>query len=255
VAEIARATGMPVLMESFASAMPLAMFLKPGKQPLYRILIGLEKAGFTWELSERMLRIRPADWALLRSYDIPESFLAYYWGVIEKQGQLTIDDLAAMVTALTDEQIDNTLMADPDWSQAALGLRMDEPGDRDFLRIYGLLSPEQKKALQAEGGLPFDQLTNPQWELLGNLITERFGGIYITGGSLQLRGDAKLPKLEVTVQVGGEDKPRSTNKVFLVQSKESMDRLREARRKRQEAEKAKLEKDQNAPAPVPGPEE
>ena len=255
VAEIARAMGMPVLMESFAATMPFGGFIQSGKQPLYQVLIGLEKAGFIWELSEGMLRIRPADWALLRSYDIPESFLAYYWGMIEKQGQLTLDDLAAIAAALTDEQIDNMLLDDPEWEQAVLGMRSRQLGDRDFLRVYGSLSLEQKRAAQTEGGLPFGQLNSTQWELLGNVITDRLGGVYITGGNLRLHADEKLPKLEVTVQVDDQEKPRSLNHVILVQSKESMARLSEARKKRLEAEKAQQDKDQSTPAPAPGPEE
>jgi len=154
-ATLSRAFGAPVLLESFTRMNPIGGFVKPGKQPLYKVLIGLEKAGYIWERGDGAFRIRPRDWALQRSYEIPESFLAHYWAVIERQGELTIDDLGAMVVALSDEQINHTFKADPDWSRAAYGLANCGDAGLSILRMYGLLSSEQKQVLRSEERFAF----------------------------------------------------------------------------------------------------
>jgi len=125
-------------------------------------------------------------------------------------------------------------------------------GGRDYLRVYGSLSAEQRKALQSEGGLPFDQLTNTQWELLGNLIAERLGGVYLVGGNLQL-SLTPWAKFQVTAQVGGEEKPRSFSQSIMIVTKDDLASMREAEKTRGKA--TQPQPGQNAPAPAPGLEE
>jgi len=56
--EIARASQESVLLESYRTMMPISLFVKPGKQPYYRVLIAAEQAGYTWELGDGTLRMR-----------------------------------------------------------------------------------------------------------------------------------------------------------------------------------------------------
>jgi hypothetical protein len=146
VAEISRALGIPTLLESFSSDMPIALFLKPGKQPVYKVLIALEKAGYKWDRGDGTLRVRSEDWALKRSYEIPESFIAFYKDLLEKQGELTLDVLAQIASTLTDEQIQNTLSKDEDLGFAVSTLGGDFFGEgREILRFYAALTPAQKE--------------------------------------------------------------------------------------------------------------
>ncbi|MCX6376590.1 MAG: hypothetical protein NTU88_11255, partial [Armatimonadetes bacterium] len=262
-AEISRALGMPVLLESYSMNMPIAMFVKPGKQPVYKVLIALEKAAYKWSRGENTLRIRPEDWALKRSYEIPESLLAYYKNLLEKQGVLTLDDLAQLANGLTDEQIQNTLSKDEDvnFAVGALGGDFVREG-RDILRLYAALTPAQKEALNTESGLPFSQLSDSQWERLRSIITDRLGGLDIAEGSILLKPQSKMEieekmlrrTFEIAVQVSGEQETRKTEVRIFIQSRKTITAVRERRRKAEEAAKAaeqNKDKQPNQPAQPP----
>ena len=260
VAEISRALGMPVMLESFPRLVPPAAFLKPGKQPVYNILIAMEKAGCGWERGDKSLRVRPKDWALRRSYEVPESFTAHYKDLLEKQGGFTLDDLATIAYQLTDGQIDNTVMTDRDLSPAVMSLSTNLGERRGIVRIYGSLNPEQKAGVSSETGLPFAQLSNAQWELLGDLITQRLGGLYVLDGSIRLEPQSKAVREElaaagatyartfqITVQVAGEEKPRVVAEHVMIVGKAQIKAMREAReRARQAAEQAAKAKEKAA---------
>ena len=149
MAQLSAAIGCPILMESFTGLMPPVVFLTPGKQPLYKVMIACEKAGMTWELTDDdTLRLRPTDWALRRSYEVQESFIAYYKGLIEKQGMLTFDDVAGLTGALTDGQITYSVLSDPNLQRVLMTpLAGDINSPRDVLRLYDSLSAQQKNAL------------------------------------------------------------------------------------------------------------
>ncbi len=228
IAEISRALGMPVLMESFNSVMPLSTFVKAGKQPVYKVLVALEKANCAWERVDGSLTVRPKDWALRRSYLIPESFFAYYKALIEKQESLTVDDLAAIATGLTDDQIQRTLVSEPDFTFLKVPMGGAMFGNtRDMLRLYGSFAPEQKLALQSEGGLQFSQLTDKQWDQLNMLITDQYGGLYVLDGTIKMnipdpKKDSAVGKVymfPLSVQVNGEDKPRAMTQIIVVPGK------------------------------------
>lgn len=182
---LAKATGFGVMLESFSKLPNMADFIQPGKQPVYKLLIALEKCGYEWKLENRTLRIRPEDWAVRRSYDIPESFVAHWRDILEKQGYFSLDDLAAIAYGLTDDQICNTLLYDPDIGYA---VNMWNRGDHGLsvLRLYATLSPGQKAAVFASGGLRFAGLSDMQWDYLATIIGDRLGGIYIADGSLSI---------------------------------------------------------------------
>jgi len=269
VAEISRAIGMPVLLESFSGSIPIGEFVKSGKQPVYKILIGLEKAGHVWALGDGTLRIRPENWALQRSYEIPESFLNYYKDLLEKQGEYTLDDLAAIAVALTDEQIQNTLTADPDLSFAVVAtLANPFGGQREILRMYGSLSAPQKAALNGEGGLLFADLTDRQWEHLYTVITDRLGGVYILDGSVRLEPQSEAEvkagmgtrQFEITVQAADETETRSFSASVMVFGKKQIEMIKEAQKKAlEQVKKAGQEKEgeelEPAPAPTPTPKQ
>ncbi len=260
--EISRATGWPVLFESFRQTMPIAMFIKPGKQPIYKVLIALEKGGYKWERGEGTLRIRPSDWATKRSYEIPESYMIYYKNLLEKQGEFSMDDVAGIASSLTDEQLTNTLVVDPD-----LGFLMPAlmggiiSGPRDTLRLYASLTPEQKQALYAEGGLPFSQLTDAQWDKMNSIITDRLSGVYVTDGSISIKplseaeSKANSPSrtFETTVQVQNEQEPRKFSQIIYLPGKAELQARKEQQKKAEEARKAAEQNKPGQPAQAQQP--
>ena len=260
VEAISKATGMPVLLESFKSPIPLEVFLKPGKQPLYQILIGIEKAGDVWEIENKMLRIRPEDWALQRSYEIQDSFMAYCKDLLTKQGEWTLDDIGYIAVSLTDDQIQNTLANDPDLSMAAISLSGASfmGGNRGLVRTYGLLTPDQKAALRSEAGLSFAQITDKQWEYLNPVLADKLNGVYAVDGIIRLKPMSELekekhvqmPVFEFTVQIANEEKPRVITMMVNVMSKEQLAGFQAQRKKAKEAaEKAKVGQNQTGQPP------
>ncbi len=224
VIAVSKAIGKPVLLESFLGSMPMGIFLNSGKQPLYKILIGMEKAGYNWTFGDGTLRLRPDDWALQRSYEIPESTLAKYSEIL-KNREFSLDDLAGLATELTDGQITNTLMEMPEFTFLVMSMQSDfGGGSRELLRLYGSMSSQQKSAVQADPGLGFSQLSGPQWDRLNVIISDEFGGVYVLDGAIVLttpEADAEgYPyTFDFTVQVGGEETPRTFSRSITVYGK------------------------------------
>lgn len=198
--EVSRAAGWPVLFESFEDLNRFTTLVQPGKQPLYRILIALEKCGYLWEKGEGSLRIRPEDWAYRRALEISEGLVAYYKQRYEKQLSLTLDDHAALVVALTDEQMIKTL-PDTDLSGITAWELQDEAEQsaRDMLRLYGSLSPAQKAALVSEAGLQSAQLTPQQLQRLNAIITDQLEGVSATHVMVGLDPSPDVPSFTIAV--------------------------------------------------------
>jgi hypothetical protein len=260
LSQISTAFGAPVLLESFAPIMPIGGFVKPGKQPLYKVLIGLEKAGYTWDRGDGVFRIRPGDWAIRRSYEISEDFLTYYKDLLDKQGEFTLDDLAAMAAGLTDDQIKHVIPANEDLPMILLTIASDVCSNTDILRLYGSLSARQREALASESGLSLDGLTDAQWEWLDKSFEDQLLGDYLTGGSIRLvteappEPDGKVTqhayRFMIKVQIAAEEKPRNTGRVIMTRAKELVDTMIKERPKAREVqEKAAGEQANNPPPP------
>ena len=247
---IAKAVGMPVLLESFKGLLPINLFVHAGKQPMYKILIGLEKAGYTWNLDDGVLRIRPNDWALRRSYEIPDSFIKYCLDLLENQGEFTLDDLAYIASSLTDGQINHTLVAEEKLTMAITGITGFRDNAKNILRFYATLSPGEKSALTSESGLPFSQLTNAQWDNLNDLLVDRIGGVYINGGSIRLNHMADYI-FEMTVSVGREETTRVIKEAVMIFGKEQLASFKSSQKKALEATgKASKDKDAEKAEPI-----
>lgn len=255
LALISKAIGAPVMLESFPRLLPPSLFIRPGKQPLYKVLIGLEKTGFTWELDDDALRVRPRDWALRRSYEIQEGYLAYYRDLLAKQGMLTLDDVGKIALDLTDGQIGNTLLADPDfmWMNLVFG---DLTEGKNILRFYASLTAQQKSALRTEAGLPFSQLTTEQWDRVGSAISNALGGVYVQDGSVLLKPDLNAAEtqgsvhhydFQISVQVADETELRVLPNRITIYGKRGIELLKKQRdemtaaRKKAAEEKQKTE--------------
>ncbi len=187
MAEAARATGYPVLLESFKKPKPLDLFVRSGKQPVYKLLIGMEKAGYTWAKDpDKTIRIRPADWALRRSCEVYEGFINQYRALLSKQGYLGLDAVAGMLGGLTEEQIKTTFDGDFEMWMTVGRILGDLPDEHEMLRVYASFTAQQKAALNSEVGISFADLTNDQWNRISNIIGDRMAGGYIVDGSVRL---------------------------------------------------------------------
>lgn len=196
MAEAARATGYPVLLESFKKLKPLDLFVRPGKQPVYKLLIGLEKAGYTWiKDPDKTIRIRPEDWALRRSCEVSEGFVGQYKSLLEKKGFLTLDDVAGLLGGLTDDQILITFDGDYEMFMTVGNILGDAPERHEMLRAYASFAAQQKAALGEEAGLRFSDLSNEQWEHISNIIGDQMNGSYIADGSIRL-----IPQTDKQIQ-------------------------------------------------------
>jgi hypothetical protein len=208
MAEASRATGYPVLLESFKKPKSLDLFARPGKQPIYKLLIGIEKAGYTWiKDPDKTIRIRPADWALRRSYEVPEGFVGQYRALLEKKGYLGLDDVAGLLGGLTDDQIRITFDSDYELFMTVGDILGDAPERHEMLRAYASFTPEQKAALNDEAGVPLADLTSEQWEHISNIIGDQMNGGYIADGSVRL-----VP------QTGKEIQAKELSRVFEIRT-------------------------------------
>ncbi len=223
MAELSRATGYPILLEAFRKPRPVDMYVRPGKQPLYKALIGLEKAGYTWiKDDDKTIRIRPEDWAFRRSCEIPLSCFKATDAVLLKQGCLALDDVAGFIARLTDDQI-QTQLSDEPFTVLLMGrVVQDGAAEREMLRVYALCTPQQKAALTGEGGLPFAQMTDDQWGHVSDVLADRMSGRCIADGSVRL-----LPQTDEQIQarelartfeisaLGGDQKEIATLNVLI----------------------------------------
>ena len=248
VIAVSKAIEKPVLLESFVGSMPMGMFLKSGKQPLYRILVGMEKAGYVWTLGDSTLRLRPDDWALQRSYEIPESTIARYRDILQKNGEFSLDDLGDLATELTDDQITNTMMEMPEFRFQMLSMQSGfGEGSREILRLYGSLSDQQKGALNADAGLGFAQLSGPQWDRLSAIISDELGGIYIMDGGIRLTkpeagANGSIYTFSFTILAAQEAQPRTFSKSVTILGRAMLEQMQ----KSVEDAKEKAETDKDA---------
>lgn len=274
IEEISRAFGMPVILEAFNSSMPIGPFVRPGKQPLYKVLIAFEKAGYIWEQGNGTFRVRPEDWALERSYEIPDAFIQKYKDILAKQGEFTLEDISSIAYELTDDQIQNNLAAEPDLTYALMGLMSPVGGSRGLLRVYGSLNNQQRTAIKSAQGLPFEQLSNVQWDRLNAVITDKVGGAYINGGSIRLipqsvdtskantpqaaqMGTMNMAIFETTLSVNDEQKPRTIRDVIVLYGKQQLEMMKTMQKNAQDAARkaneAKTAAPPSTPKPVPAP--
>lgn len=200
--ELARATGWSVLFESFDELNNLTSLVVLGKQPLYKVLIALEKAGYLWERGEGTLRIRPDDWLTRRAPEISEALIAQYMRLYDKQGRLTLDDVAALVSSLTDTQLVKGLNRTDlgeivDWQVQD----PDGPGVRDILRLYRSMTPAQKAALVSESSLRISQLTADQVQRLKGIIARELPNITMIYAVIDLKfsEDATIAHISIAV--------------------------------------------------------
>ena len=256
--------GQPLLLDDYSNVMPPGVFVIPGKQPFYKLLAAFEKAGYDWQIANGALLLKPTDWALRRSYMIPEKLMAYYRTLLETNGAFSLDDLAAMAVELTDTQIFNTLIADPDLMMPVMGSLGNPMGEgKEMLRLYGSLSAAQKKALLADEEVPFAQLTDEQYTRVTDMISFRWGSAEISEGSLTIvKQDEKrkMPTIvtfEFKALTPDQQEPLKHQCVINIFDKETLKQMKDSMKKAMDTMNKKGEKKDGkepaAPTTAPSP--
>jgi hypothetical protein len=185
IRELGKRTKVAYVAEFHPESIPLAMALPSTKQPLHRLLDGLQRAGLQWEYENGLVRLRPKDWAVRRSYDVPQSLLDGYKKILEAKGWLDLEALSGLCAALTDGQIMHRVLKEPEFSPYLMTL-MPTNNSRDLLRFYGDLNPAQRARLRTPEGLPFDRLTEAQWQRLAAWVEDETAGAEVRPGRVLL---------------------------------------------------------------------
>jgi beta-lactamase regulating signal transducer with metallopeptidase domain len=200
---IAKESGLSVVSDYFTSWRPQEIPEEARTaQPLWRLLYLLTEAssnyggyvdwsrGYVWEEVGDCLVFHHPIWFERVPRECPESLLAAYREKVRQQGVLTLDDVAAFAAELQRCRPTHPVLRDKnpmvvprDLMQAGLpadGMDLDSPA----LFLYAYLTPEQRQKARSEAGLPYDEMTPAQQEVLHH------SGV--------LRGARWLPEEEVT---------------------------------------------------------
>ncbi|MBW3623433.1 MAG: hypothetical protein KY468_08490 [Armatimonadetes bacterium] len=209
VEQLGKKTNLSYAVEYHPDSAPLAMYLPRTKQPLYKLLDTLQSAGLLWEYDNGVVRIRPKDWAVLRSYDVPENMIDGYRKILAAKGWLDLDTLGSLSASLTDGQIQYRILKDPELGVLMMTL-MPMGGNRDLFRFYGELTPAQKERLKSPQGLPFDQISESQWQRLTGWLEEATLGAEIRPGRISLALKEEEVRLPAPMREGSVPGGRET---------------------------------------------
>ena len=135
--------------------------LPAARGPIYKLLDSLGANGIDWSSTRPgFVRMKPREWALYRSYDLPQSFLEARRQTIRETGSLEFDDLATVAAALSDEQINTRFLPGLalNGSNVDISLTMDGAAI-PVLRICGRLSAAAKAEMRSAKGLDIQRLS------------------------------------------------------------------------------------------------
>lgn len=124
-----------------------------------------------WTIDNTVIRFRHSDWALRRSWEIPEEWINAWTAVIERDHWLDLDTLVEIATKVSEDQfkhnfqsngwIPSSTIEDPlvvDLFRAA-GVGKARYA-REMLSMYGRLSTLQREKIWSPEGLSFDEIAD-----------------------------------------------------------------------------------------------
>lgn len=163
-------TRLSYVMESYPDEPRITGVLPRTKGTVKALLDSLKHVGYEWEYGSGVVRLKPTNWAVERSYDVPARLILGYRQILEAKGWFDLDLLGSLCSTLTSEQIKHRIVTD---KVLAEGVTDALEGDNDrVLRFYGNLSARQKTALKSPDGLDLASLTEAQGSALAPLLTE-----------------------------------------------------------------------------------
>jgi hypothetical protein len=161
---IARETNLSIISDCFTRDLLLVPREAHMEQPLCRLLDLLGKGspnGFRWRMAGRCIVFHRTLWPAWALKEIPEWLILQYREILQAQGRLTLDDVAAFYVALADlpQSSDPTLSLPDDLAKAGAWVLRD---DRWALVLYDSLSPDQVEKTRRPSGLAFAEMTHKQ---------------------------------------------------------------------------------------------
>lgn len=196
--KLAEVTRLGFILDFYPSqqdTMAMGLGFSVKKEPLYKALDAFQMAGYEWEYSDGFVRLRPKDWAVQRSYDIPDAFIEKYRKKLETDGWFDLDTTAEIVFALTEGQLLNRFAQDPELLPAASMLQQGAfGGANDLLWVYGGLTAPQKAQMKTDAGLPFAALSDAQWDKMADVVETAAFGQEVQNGRITLKIIEPKPK-------------------------------------------------------------
>lgn len=164
--EVADKTKLNVISDHFAA--PPVSF--PGGEKTLGGQLELVRTvyGSNWEKARGVLRFRDTEWFRKRAWEVPQVWLDYWLARGKQNDGLMLQDLME-IGCLRDEQIDHTIMLHPELVGMGAG---DAARNRQILRFYGSLTPEQRTQLAA-GQIEATSLREGQWAALQRALAAK----------------------------------------------------------------------------------
>lgn len=167
---LAEASGFAVVSDSFGAARGIVRL--PEAETEIRTILDKIAEGYmyNWDRRGPIIEFRDREWYRKRTLQIPDAWMEAWRDTLKRTGTLDIADLA-QIAALTPEQMDFNFLPDDPLSRS--GVRGTVTLARDFLSIYGLMTPTQQAAVFSESGLDLAALSPEQWATAFKHISRR----------------------------------------------------------------------------------
>jgi beta-lactamase regulating signal transducer with metallopeptidase domain len=166
-----RATGLEIVADSFVRARLAPDRFQEPRSPAAILDLLAEELDYTWRKEGNTIFLRNARFYRDRSEEAPERVLAPWRQTVRRQGNATLDDLAALAVSLTEPQVRGVHQF---WGWHFEGLPTLPPvrgsggfyGSYPHLRLWAALSPLQRRRALAGDPVLGSQLSLPQRRLL-----------------------------------------------------------------------------------------
>jgi len=167
---VSRETGLSVISDYFTPYPDTVPGEAQQGLPLWRLLdlVG-EDRGYQWQKVGQCLVFHHVRWYDMIAREVPEHLLVAYRKKLDEQGQLTLEDVAALAVAMA-----RAPEASVPWDLRQAGLQpRDAFGLFSFFRVP--ISPSQLARARSPEGLPFQEMTPAQRQQVLKII-ESHGG-------------------------------------------------------------------------------
>lgn len=193
-----------VISDYFAQIPPS---MSSADKPLGKHLEDIAAAyGTGWVKDGNLLRLRNREWYKKRAWEVPQAWIDYWIMKGKKDEGLRLDEFA-QIGNLRDEQIDHTITVNTDLMALGAG---DASRNRQILRFYASLLPDQRKQLTAQP-MAVGSLNEAQWTLLQKALGTKGAAYAATARgsqSIQLtQSGSDITEYKFTYFPGGTDAP------------------------------------------------
>lgn len=169
---LADVTGFAVVSDSFGKEDGNYGFVKR-ESKLSDLLDQLAGAAYyNWDKQASVLEFRDRDWFRKRSEQIPERMLEHWRRTLKRTGTLDLPELAD-IARLDARQFAANVVDDETLGKAGIAEALWE--SRDVLRLYAVLTYNQRSAAMSDIGLDLGMLSAEQFSLAQKMLQARDG--------------------------------------------------------------------------------